>query len=103
MNLPKQVTKTMYVMYHTECWRTEENRVSLWPLDTSRNEKDDVLLGTIEVAFDVPQNVDVVGTQVANLRKQRDDLVAKAAAGAAKIDRQIQELLALPAPAGGAA
>ena len=96
-SLPERYTCTMYVIYHTEEWRTDDQRISLWPFDTSRASDEDVLLGTVEVTFDVPQ-VDIVSNQVARLRQRREAVMAKATAEAAQIDRQIQELLALPAP-----
>lgn len=97
INLPKQVTRTMYVIYQTDPWVQDENRVTLMPFDSSRYGGGDICLGTVEVTFDVPQQVDVVGAQVANLRARRDAVVAEMTAKTAEIDRQIQELLALPA------
>lgn len=101
MKLPKSVTRTMYITYQAGSLFHEENRITLFPFDSSGLPScDDVCLGTIEVTFDVPQQSDITGAQVAKLRRRRDDVMARATAEAGQIDRQIQELLALPAPGG---
>lgn len=100
-NLPKQVTRTMYVTYRTASYIPDDQRITLLPFDSSEFDHcGDVCLGSIEVTFDVPQQSDITGAQVAKLRRRRDEVVARATAEAAQIDRQIQELLALPEPGG---
>lgn len=98
MKLPKSVTRTMYVIYQNDPYISEKNRITLMPFDSSKYGTTDVLIGTIEVTFGVPQEVDVAMAQVEGLRRKRDEIVAKGAAEIASIDRQIQELLALPDP-----
>lgn len=100
-NLPKSVTRTMYVTYKTASYIPDDQRITLLPFDSSEFDHcGDVCLGSIEVTFDVPQQSDITGAQVAKLRRRRYEVVAEMTAKTAEIDRQIQELLALPAPGG---
>ena len=85
--LPKSVTQTMYA--HLSTYREE---VELFSCDMS--EYGNVLLGPVEITFDVPQ-VDVVAAQLGALEKSKAAVVQEYETKLHQIDEQIQNLRAL--------
>jgi len=97
MQIPKQITKTLYIHYNASHF-DDDSKISILDFESTGGELfPRVLLGKIEVTFDIPQDVNVVEALVDQLKKQKAVIAAKAHKEQAELDRKIHELLALPA------
>lgn len=64
--------------------------------DPTPYDKDYAIVGPHTIEFDVPEDFDIRPVRIATLTRRKEELQAKVAAEVAKIDDQIQKLLALP-------
>lgn len=64
--------------------------------DPTEWDKDCAVVGPHTITFDVPDDFDIRPVRIASLNRQKEILQSKVAAEVAKIDDQIQKLLALP-------
>ena len=64
--------------------------------DPTEWDKDCAVVGPHTITFDVPEDFDIRPVRIATLTRQKESLQARVAAEVAKIDDQIQKLLALP-------
>lgn len=100
IGLPKQITRTMHIVYDPAFYLADKDRLSIAEHDPSDLvESRRFSIGTVVVTVDVPQDVDITGQQVAILRQQKASIEVEAATRVRIIERKIQDLLALPAPA----
>ena len=67
--------------------------------DPTEWDKECAIVGPHTIEFDVPEDFDIRSARIATLTRQKEALQAKVAAEVAKIDDQIQKLLALPGAA----
>lgn len=99
-NLPKQITKTLFIHFlpdnHSADQENLDRAFQVCDFDASGSEYSiRVLIGTQEMTLDIPQDVDVVGTQIATLREQKQKALAEGQRKANEIEEKIQSLLAL--------
>lgn len=66
--------------------------------DPTEWDKECAIVGPHTIEFDIPEDFDIRPVRIATLTRQKEALQAKVAAEVAKIDDQIQKLLALPSP-----
>lgn len=96
--LPNEVTQKVYVILRQMRY-DEKPRVVIADYDLSTLTRDPgelcVTLGCHEITLPVPQDVDVIGAHVENLKEQKKKVMAEAQAAINRIEERIQSLLAI--------
>lgn len=99
--LPKQVNKTLYVMLGVG--RHNRGEINVFDFEICAEAQsvgfEKIVLCKKEVSIDIPQDADILGMHVQALDKKRLKLRDQFTRELNDIDRQIAELMALPAPA----
>lgn len=92
-----KVTVEGFIVARQYDWE-EKPSFSWLPCDPTEWDKECAIVGPHTIEFDVPDDFDIRPVRIASLNRQKEILQSKVAAEVAKIDDQIQKLLALPSP-----
>jgi len=88
----KQKIKS-FVHYSTNPW--EKGRLTIYPCDICSVTNGQILVGEIDVEFDIPDDFDPRPSQIAALQAKQKEAAAAFYAMTTELDRQISKLQAL--------